>query len=58
MFEGVLVMGSNMFYLFIGYAVIWASIFFYTLLLGKRQNQAEKELELLKQSLQPKKKAS
>ncbi len=42
---------DKMFFLFIGYTFIWALIFFYTLLLGRRQNQVAEELELLKKTL-------
>lgn len=47
-------MENKMFFLFIGYTFVWALIFFYTLLLGKRQNQVGEELELLKKSLKDK----
>jgi len=42
---------DRMFALFIAYTFIWALIFWYTLRLGKRQNQVAEELEALKKSL-------
>lgn len=38
-------------YLFAGYAVIWAIIFGYTLILGGRQKKLEEEISLLKRAL-------
>lgn len=45
---------DSLFYLFLGYTVVWVLIFFYTLRLGKRQAKVAEELELLKKSFKGK----
>ncbi|GAW93743.1 CcmD family protein [Calderihabitans maritimus] len=42
-------------YLVAAYSIIWGFIFFYTLILGKRQRKLMHEIELLQRAIQGKK---